>query len=141
MQKRKRKDPLELSNREGLARVFEHLGGAATGVERLREVLHHFYARMKGDVLIGFFFDGRDTDAIADKQAELLLKVMGVRAEFTGMPPSQAHLKLPPILSGHFDRRLRLLEEVLRQEGLSDEDVATWVGFESAFRDVIVSRP
>ena len=119
-----------------LKRVFEHAGGE-NGV---RAILKDFYARMSRDLLIGYFFDGHDTDAIADKQAEFLLRAMGARATYSGKAPAQAHEKLPKILRGHFDRRLRILEETLRGHGLEEEYVRTWVAFENAFRDAIVEE-
>jgi truncated hemoglobin YjbI len=65
---------------------------------------------------------------------------MGARESYAGLPPAQAHEKLAPILSGHFDRRLRILEQTLSAHGVSEEDTRTWVGFEEAFRDGIVAK-
>lgn len=119
-----------------LARLFVNAGGE----EGLARILRDFYRRMQSDVMLGFFFDGKDIDAIADKQRSFLMRAMGAAPSYSGLPPAQAHQKLAPILSGHFDRRLRILEETLAAHGLSDEDIRTWVAFESAFRDAIVSR-
>src|SRR5206468_2461996 len=49
----------------------------AGGQEGLARILHDFYRRMSKDVLIGFYFDGKDIDAIADKQMEFLMRPMG----------------------------------------------------------------
>lgn len=94
---------------------------------------------MAGDIIIGFFFDGKDLDKIADMQRSFLMRAMGATPSYSGLPPAKAHDKLAPILSGHFDRRLRILEETLAAHGLADEDIRTWISFESAFRDAIVS--
>lgn len=107
---------------------------------RLRELLRAFYARMAGDTMLGFFFAGKDTDAIADRQSEFLLRAMGERPSYVGKPPAEAHEALPPILSGHFDRRLVLLRETLAQHGLAPEQIDVWVRFEEAFRDAIVAK-
>jgi truncated hemoglobin YjbI len=93
---------------------------------------------MSKDILIGFFFTGKDTDAIADKQAEFLLRGMGITPSYTGKAPAQAHEELPPILAGHFDRRLTILEQTLRDHGVPQTDIQTWLGFENAFREGIV---
>jgi truncated hemoglobin YjbI len=93
---------------------------------------------MAGDILIGFFFDGKDLDHIADQQRAFLMRAMGAAPSYSGKAPAQAHDDLPPILAGHFDRRLRILEETLRAHGVSDEDIRIWVKFESAFREQIV---
>jgi truncated hemoglobin YjbI len=118
-----------------LRAIHAHVGGA----EAVRAILRDFYRRMSRDLLIGFFFEGKDVEKIADKQLLFLLRAMGAGKSHSGKPPSAAHRKLPPILRGHFDRRLRLLEETLRDHGLAAKDIRTWVAFENAFRRGIVS--
>jgi hemoglobin len=110
---------------------------ARLGDEKIHEILRDFYRRMSGDILIGFFFDGRDLDAIAEKQAEFLLRAMGARPTYSGKSPARAHDELAPILAGHFDRRLRILEETLAAHGLSASDIRTWVSFEETFREAV----
>lgn len=118
-----------------LKALFEKAGGEA-GLER---ILTDFYARMSRDSLIGFFFDGKDLVQIARMQKVFLMRAMGATPSYSGKPPAQAHRKLAPILPGHFDRRLRILEETLRDHGLGDREIAAWIAFESAFRDAVVS--
>jgi truncated hemoglobin YjbI len=117
-----------------LARLYTAAGGEAG----LTLILRDFYRRMSTDILIGFFFDGKDLDAIADMQRSFLMRAMGATPSYSGLPPAKAHDKLAPILAGHFDRRLRILEETLKAHGLSDEEIQIWISFESAFRDAIV---
>jgi len=107
---------------------------------RVHRILEDFYQRMASDILLDFFFTGKDLKAIAAKQAEFLLRAMGATPSYSGRPPAQAHLAMPPILSGHFDRRLKLLEETLRAHGLPEDAIQTWLGFENTFREVITSR-
>ena len=126
--------PLTL-NKPELKLLWEHIGSE----ERLEAILKDFYARMKNDILIGFFFDNKDTDEIARMQKLFLMRAMGAISTYTGKAPAQAHTKLAPILSGHFDRRLQILEQTLKDHGLSPEDIQTWITFENAFRDGIVS--
>ena len=89
--------------------------------------------------MIGFFFAGHDLDQISEMQSVFLFRAMGLRPSYTGKPPADAHGALPPILTGHFDRRLLLLDQHLTREGLDASQRAVWVGFENAFRDSIVS--
>jgi truncated hemoglobin YjbI len=119
--------------RAQLAALLQNLGGEA----RLKELLEQFYRRMSDDLMIGFFFQGKDLTAISAKQGEFLLRAMGARASYSGKPPAQAHEKLPPILRGHFDRRLRLLEETLASNGVTAEDIRIWVAFEETFRSAV----
>jgi hemoglobin len=127
-------DPSSLVKPE-LKALFERVGGEI-GVQ---DILLDFYGRMARDVLIGFFFAGKDVDAIAMKQKSFLMRAFGATPSYSGKPPADAHTELPPILRGHFDRRLQILEETLRDHGVAVEDIRTWVGFENAFRDQIVS--
>jgi hemoglobin len=125
-------EPTEL--KKALAEVYLHVGGDQ-GLQRL---LRDFYRRMAQDPMIGFFFAGLDTDEIASRQAQFLSRAMGATPSYSGKAPAQAHAGLAPILPGHFDRRLRILEETLREHGLSAEDIRTWVEFENSFRAGIV---
>ena len=129
--------PAEISvNRPELKALYGRIGGK----DKLHAILHDFYHRMSQDLLIGFFFEGKDILAIADKQSEFLMRAMGARPSYAGKPPAQAHTALPPILSGHFDRRLRLLEDTLKAHGVAAEDIRIWVAFESSFRSGIVKK-
>ena len=130
------KRELPILQKAELAALYRRLGGEA----QLRAILADFYQRMSQDVLIGFFFDGKDLAEIARKQGDFLMRAMGASPSYTGKPPAQAHDNLPPILAGHFDRRLRILEETLAAHGVAAEDIRTWVAFEGAFREGIVSE-
>ena len=111
---------------------------AANGEEGLRQLLRRFYIKQSNDILIGFFFTGKDPETIADQQLEFLLKTMGVRKEYTGKTPVVAHRNLPPILAGHFDRRTTLLKETLVEAGFPPRETETWLAFEKAFRPQVV---
>ena len=127
--------PFNLSKPE-LARLYLNIGGEAG----LTEILRDFYRRMSQDTMIGFFFDGKNVEHIADQQRGFLMRAMGATSSYAGKAPAQAHEELAPILVGHFDRRLKLLEETLRTHQIGDEDIRTWVAFENAFREQIVAR-
>jgi truncated hemoglobin YjbI len=124
-----------LVNKPELKALFHKIGGKAG----LNKILKTFYEKMAKDILIGFFFDGKDLDFIASQQQSFLMKAMGAATSYNGNPPAKAHSQLPPILVGHFDRRLKLLEETLKEFGLCEQDIKVWIGFENAFRDGIVT--
>ena len=88
--------------------------------------------------MVGFFFEGFDPREIADQQLRFLLTAMGDATPYTGKRPQEAHRKLPPILAGHFDRRIVLLRETLAETPLSPESRETWIAFEQSFRSAIV---
>lgn len=109
------------------------------GEKGLETLLDQFYQRMSKDTMIGFFFEGKDLHSIALQQKKFLMRAMGATQSYQGKPPAQAHRELSPILPGHFDRRLKILEEVLTEAGLSAEDMRTWIAFENTFREGIVA--
>jgi truncated hemoglobin YjbI len=121
--------------RAELARLIESIGGEVV----LRRILSRFYEEISHDLLIGFFFDGRNLQEIASQQALFILFAAGLIQNYGGRRPGSAHSALPPILSGHFDRRLVLLREVLHREGLSPDQIDLWVRFEESFRGRVVT--
>lgn len=124
---------MKLLSQARLHRLYESIGKEAG----LRRMLREFYRRMSEDILIGFFFTDKDLDAIAEMQLQFLSRAFGATPSYRGKAPAQAHTELPPILAGHFDRRLRILEGVLRDAGLAPEEIETWVAFEGSFRPAI----
>ncbi len=122
--------------RNHLSQLYKNIGGES----RLEAILKAFYRAMSQDLMIGFFFEGKDLDSIAMKQKEFLMRAMGASQSYAGKPPAQAHTALPPILAGHFDRRLRILEATLRGAGVGAEDIRTWVIFEESFRPAVQSK-
>jgi truncated hemoglobin YjbI len=123
-------------SRERIRDLIRSLGGE----EAFRVLMRKFYRAMTADLMIGFFFAGRDPDTIADKQSRFVLHSAGMIDSPPDHGPATAHRNLAPILKGHFDRRIRILEEVLHEAGISEPDIRTWVGFEESFRKVVESK-
>ncbi|MBK8977534.1 MAG: hypothetical protein IPM29_16600 [Planctomycetes bacterium] len=108
----------------------------------MRALLARFYRRQADDVLLGFFFAGRDLDAIAAGQLAFLRWATGDVDALSVRHPKDAHTALPPILRGHFDRRLVLLRETLEAGGVAAEDIEVWLRLERAMRrHVVRSHP
>lgn len=116
--------------------LVDRLGGAdpARGPERLRELLTIFYARLEHDPIVGFFFAPFDLAVIVEGQWGFLMRAFGAAERFHGRNPLVAHKDLPPILPGHFDRRIKVLREVLLEEGVDPDDVERWIKVENGFR-------
>ena len=121
---------------EGLKTAYQEAGGA-DGVEK---ILRSFYQKLSKDVLVGFFFSGKDLEHIIQQQKAFLLRSMGETKTYSGKSPRTAHTHLPPILKGHFDRRLVVLRETLKEFGLSDKAAQAWVDYEDTFRSGIVEE-
>ncbi len=124
-------------SREELRDLITEIGGP----DRLRELLSVFYQTMEKDLLIGFFFTGKDLNEISHQQSNFMLMAAGLIDRFDGKGPSTAHVKLPPILQGHFDRRLVILREVLTAASISPPLIERWIRFEESFRLVVVANP
>ena len=107
---------------------------------KLNSLLIDFYQRMNDDLLIGFFFQGKDLQHIAHQQTQFLLNAAGMIEKFEGKGPHSAHMEMPPILDGHFDRRLVLLRETLKAHEVPEHMIELWISFESTFRNVVVSK-
>ena len=126
--------------REQLLLIIESLGNdLPSRTTRLNLILTDFYHRMHNDIIVGFFFTGKDLEHIAHQQTQFILNAAGLIPRFEGKGPASAHVGLPPILSGHFDRRIVILGETLRTHKLNPEIIASWLAFESAFREMIVN--
>jgi len=125
---------MQLAQRSILRKMVEEIGGS----ERLGEIARLFYQRMSEDLMIGFFFEGRDLDHIAKQQTLFILKAAGIAQNASVKSPSQAHEELPPILAGHFDRRIVILRQLLTELGVSPFVGKAWPEFEVSFRDMIV---
>lgn len=118
-----------------LRALYERLGSPGA----VLAIMEDFYDRMASDTMLGFFFDGKDIALIAEMQTSFMLRAMGARPSYSGKPPAKAHDSLPPILKGHFDRRLTILEETLRDHDLTESEIQVWISFENSFRAAIVS--
>jgi len=135
-------DPRELPfiiSKPELKGLYQRLGPTPEAREqKLEQILVDFYVRMSYDIILDFFFTGKDVPAIARKQKEFLMRGFGAIPTYSGKAPADAHTELPPILEGMFNRRLQILEETLRSYSLNDEDIRNWISFENAFRGAVV---
>ncbi len=113
--------------------LYKTIGGES----QLQAILDRFYEKMQEDVLIGFFFSNKDIRKIARMQKAFLMKAWGIEKEYTGKKPNEAHEELPPILKGHFDRRIVLLRQTLEEHKIPEDFIKVWIKFESGFRKVI----
>lgn len=116
--------------------LFNKLGGK----ESILSIMVDFYQRLSKDILIGFFFIEKDLALLAHRQTEFLLFLTGDLTPYTGRLPFHAHQHLPPILPGHFQRRLLLLKETLHDYGLSSQEAEIWMESEKRFFHAIVKK-
>ncbi|MBK8172354.1 MAG: group 1 truncated hemoglobin [Sandaracinaceae bacterium] len=114
--------------------VIERIGG----LDRMREVLRDFYDQLFDDMLVGFFFQGRDKKKLIERQLQFTARAFGAEIVYEGKSMPDAHGPLPPILPGHFDRRHRLLEEALRRHALPEDAIEVWLAYDKSFRRAVL---
>ena len=108
--------------------------------EDLRPILQDFYDRVFADVMIGFFFEGKDKRRLVDKEIELALVMFGAPgAAYTGRPLGPAHEK-HPIMGGHFARRSKLLADTLRDHGFPQALADQWLAHTESLRPLITAH-
>ena len=106
---------------------YDRLGGR----EAVRGLVDRFVRRAATDMIIGFFFDGKDLEKIIRHETELACLQLGGPSVYTGRSLQAAHKPLK-INRGQFRRRLAILRTTLREEGVSEAIVERWVDLNQA---------
>ena len=106
---------------------------AKIGEAKLRALLTDFYARIFDDVMIGFLFAGKDRQHLIDREYELTAKILGADVAYRGRPMREAHAK-SPIFGGHFERRMQLLRETMRDHDVDPDVQRVWLEHTEALR-------
>ncbi len=109
--------------------LFDKIGGDA-----LRAVITDFYARIFDDIMIGFMFQGRDRAHLIDREWELIAALLGAPGvTYSGRPMRTAHAQ-HTIFGGHFERRLQILRETLRDHAVDPSVQQAWIDHTQALR-------
>jgi hemoglobin len=116
------------------ASLYEAIGGEP----RVRAVLQSLYDRLFEDAMIGFLFAGKDKAHIVEQQVAFTCRFLGGPQVYSGLPLPKAHANVP-LLPGHFDRRHRLLEQVLEAEGVPLEVKRVWLEIDTALRPSVLA--
>jgi hemoglobin len=116
------------------ADAFEAMGGEA----KVRSVIRALYERLFTDPIVGFLFEGKDKENIVAQQVVFTCAFLGAPYRYEGKPMPEAHAALP-LLPGHFDRRHRLLEQVLEEQGVPEEMKRTWLRIDEGLRTSVLA--
>ena len=111
---------------------------AQIGEAKLRAVITDFYARVFSDVMIGFMFQGKDRQHLIDREYEFTANLLGGNVKYTGRPMRVAHARTP-IFGGHFERRLQILRETLRDHAVPADVQQVWIDHTLALREQITA--
>jgi len=106
---------------------------ARIGEASLRAVITDFYAKIFGDLMIGFLFEGKDRQRLIDREYEFTAQLLGAPVRYTGRSMREAHAR-SPIFGGHFERRLQLLRTTLREHAVDPDVQEVWLAHTEALR-------
>lgn len=101
---------------------FQKLGGEPG----LRAIIDDFINRVTSDMMIGFFFREIDKEKLKVLEYQFASSHLGGDANYEGRPLRTAHAK-HPIMGGQFNRRLKILDNTLRDHRVDEEVRAEWV--------------
>lgn len=112
-----------------MSTLYEAIGGE----EKVRAVLQALYDRLFVDPMVGFLFEGKDKARIVEQQLVFTCSFLGGPHRYQGKPLPEVHAVLP-LLPGHFDRRHRLLEQVLEEQGVPVDVRRAWLRIDESLR-------
>lgn len=113
---------------------FESMGGE----EALRAVIADFVARVFADPMIGFFFARASQARIEEMEYQHAAEHLGGPVRYTGRPLAEAHAP-HQVFGGHFERRKKILDDVLRAHGVPDEVREAWLAHTESLRSEITT--
>lgn len=114
--------------------LYEAIGGE----DKVRAILQSLYDKLFADPIVAFLFEGKDKAHIIEQQLAFTCQFLGGPQKYEGKPLPQAHASLP-LLPGHFDRRHRLLAQVLLENSAPIEVQRVWLQIDRALRPSVLA--
>jgi hemoglobin len=118
--------PAEVHAHAAAARARKRAEAEAIGIDDafVSRLVEDFYARIRGDALLGPIFSARITDwpAHLDRMKGFWRSILHNSGEFSGNPMAK-HLAIPGLEESHFAHWLELFYATLRE--LEDDPAAT----------------
>lgn len=118
----------------GVSTLLEELGGEFA----LRLIINDFVDRIFDDAMIGFMFRAASRERVKEMEFQFAAAHLGAAVKYQGQNIAAAHRK-HPILASHFDRRLRVLEQVLHDHRCPPAVVEHWVRHTKNLRSSVVA--
>lgn len=107
------------------------------GAERMAKILSLFYQRCFEDVMISHFFFEKNHDELLKHQLAFTTAMLGGPSTYQGRALAHVHSPLP-IRPPHFARRRMLLLETMREEGLDETLIDSWISLEDKLKSLIL---
>lgn len=112
--------------------MYERLGGAVG----LKSIIDDFVDRVMDDMMIGFFFRQIEREKLKRLEFQFASGHLGGPSEYEGRPIQSAHSK-HPIMGGQFNRRLKILENTLRDHRVEQDIISGWLAHNESLRSHI----
>jgi len=98
------------------------------GMEGLHKIVRDFVHQERDDMIIGFFFEGREIAKIVQRETEFAAMHLGDKSQerYSGRPMGVVHQPLK-IGKGHFRRRLAILRATLLRHEVPHDIVERWL--------------
>lgn len=108
------------------------------GKQKIEEAITKFYDQAFKDPIIGHFFFKKDQIDLTQKQIQFASLMLGSKEHsYKGKPLKEAHSALPIGLV-HFNRRQRILAEVLQSLEIDEKLSKEWLEKEESLKPLII---
>jgi hemoglobin len=108
---------------------YEQIGGH----QSLQTIVDDFVQRVTSDIMIGFFFRAIDKERLKALETDFAAAHLGGPAHYKGRPLSVAHGP-HRIMGGQFNRRLKILEQTLRDHKVDSSVIELWLAHNEELR-------
>lgn len=108
------------------------------GEQQITAIVTQFYLRAFADPIIGHFFFQKDHDLLLKGQLAFTIAMLGGPSNYRGRSMYDVHKNLP-IKNAHFDRRLTLLQELMKKFQIDKDSMYKWLAQEKKLRAKIVT--
>ena len=115
--------------------LFEQMGGEC----KLRAVIQDFIEQLRDDILIGYFFRKSTLRHLVTLEYQFVAAALGAPVRYRGRPMAAAHAAYT-ILPGHFDRRQKILQEILDVYKVPPNVRDAWLRHNESLRSAIVAK-
>src|SRR5262245_32543277 len=109
--------------------AYERIGGEAA----LRAIIDEFVDRIFDDLMIGFFFRNASRERIKEMEFQHAAEHLGGPVVYSGRPIRSAH-SAHRIMGGHFERRKKILGDVLIAHRVPDDVREGWIAHTESLR-------
>jgi truncated hemoglobin YjbI len=105
--------------------------------EKLAQIIDTLITKMAKDMMIGFHFVKVDLSRLRELELQHARDALFGTTSYEGRPIQQAH-KAHRVFGGSFDRRIKLLSDILIAHEVDEDIRAYWIAHQQRFRAQVV---